>query len=605
MRLSGFFVPLTAFVLLSADTPGEEEKKSAYSEDVDPRLGRLLDSVEGVKGQYQACRQLRQQSSAPQNFKMGDCLWNGGPGIPPLDAKAREEVIKKLQVGEEDSGLVSRYEGVALANVRPGEDKVMRRLQDYLAERLKEVLFDEKQEGARVVRDHKIWHDLYTSQVGRNVLHATSTFCLMNQARPVYLQGETCQQSSQLWFDYRPDDEEVRRQNIEKLGQEAPQNSSRGFVHFSQCIASLAPLCAKEGLYAANSNAYAEKGSGQQCRYKLNRKVSQQTFDQACVVVDYLKASKQMLISLQGVEKGWQRLRGERGQLQVASQQRSNVEGGLVNKVINVPSGQIAEGKVESSEDDSTWQEVADEHAEELQKCAGNAEDETCAAHLLEGEENFKVLDEYSLRRYAMNAKINQDLSDDSDHQNLKAMLLESGTSEERVEEILKGDEAQIVALKARIARRAQRERDALTQAMREKFNRRTLFGADEAAQKFAALESEARRQPSHYAQAVHYSNVVAAFVSLREGDKKVGQNTAALAAELEQSVFDTSRRPAGGASGQTSDQTSDAYFKNLKKVGQNIVAEGEGQANGGDQQFGQISIETINTLLGYLPRAD
>ena len=608
----------------SQETQEAEEKTGVYSEDIDPRLGRLLDSVEGLQGQYRACQEERKKSSSSQNFDMGGCLWNGKGQIAPLGQDVRDEVMNKLSKGSEegssDDPKASRYEGVGLVNFKTKEDKVEQRLRDYLSERLKKVLFDDEKEGAKVVRDHKIWHDLYSSQLGRNILHTTSSFCLSSKALPVYQKrGDNCVISSNKWFDYRPNDENLHKENIESLGnpthwpsqgQEAQGNGEgqeetqeqvpSGFVHFSQCLSSLVAICAKEGFYNASKNAYADG----ECQDKVHTRITEgQTFKQSCVAVDYLKASRQMLIDLKNVDKGWQRLKKERpGGLRVASKQRNEVEGGLVNKVVNVSSGEIFEGELEDSKDNSTWQEVADEHAENLKKCreSSDAEDEECASLFIDKEQNFKMLDEYSLRRYAMSAKIGRDLSNDENNENLKAMLLENGVSEERIEEILNSDEGQIEIIKARIARRSLHERDALIAAMRDKFNRRTLFEADQAESKIARLEEESRKRPLHYAQAVHYSNVVSAYISLREGDKRVGRNTAALAAELEQSVFDTSRRPAGD--GQAADWQG-PYFENLKEAGQKAIDEGGGGQ--GDYQFGSIDVDTINTLLRYLPQAE
>ena len=585
-----------------------QEKTGAYSEDIDPRLGRLLDSVQGLDGQYRNCQEERKKSSSPQKFNMGNCLWNGSEKLAPLGQDVRDEVMEKLKAGEEDSS--SKYEGVDTVNVVTREDKITHRLRDYLSERLKKVLFDDEKEGAQVVRDHKIWHDLYSSQLGRNILHTTSSFCLKAKALPVYRkEGGQCRRGNSLWFDYRPDDENLRKENIQSLGnpvnwpaqgQEGQQGEQgeqvpSGFINFSKCLSSLVTICAQEGLYKASEAAYAE-GS---CQHKVHTKITEgQTFKQSCVAVDYLKASRQMLIGLKNVDKGWERLKKERpAGLQVATKQRNEVEGGLVNKVVNVSSGEIVEGVVE----DSTWQEVADEHAEDLKKCreTSAAEDEECASLFIDKEQNFKMLDEYSLRRYALSAKISRDLSNDENNENLKAMLLENGVSEERAQEILDGDEGKIELIKARFARRSLLERDALIEAMRDKFNRRTLFEPDQAEGKLARLQEEAGKRPEHYAQAVHYSNVVSAYISLREGDKRVGRNTAALAAELEQSVFDTSRRPAGD--GQAGDWQG-PYFESLKEVGQKAIEEGGGQ---GEHQFGSIDVDTINTLLRYLPQAE
>ncbi len=591
-------------------------KQGVYEKDENDSLERLVDSISELQGQHQACQSAREKSNAPQDFNMGECLWNGSDSnqIPPLPESVQEKVIAKIEVQSDPSPgpkktLNSQYESVGLSPSKLRTNKTMRQLQNYLHERLKQLMFDDDKSKVQAAQDHKIWHELYTSQLGRNIINVTSSFCLESESQPVYTKNSNglCTQSSKIWFNNKPKDPNVRKKNIEKLSQSNGGTKTKGHTHFNQCLSSLSLICGKEGIYSENSdkaNAYTGQDENGKCTKNLHKEVTKSTYTNACLVIKYLKTSKQAMIQMKDINQGWKRLRNEQEQgFAIASAQKADFK---KDDIINIASGEIAEGKTKDGQD---LQSAANEEKSLLEKCAQEYDSmkNTCDKYLMDKEENFQQLDEYSLRKYAMSAKIKRDLKNDPDGTHLKKMLLEDGVTEENIEKILAQDEEKIKNLKNKITNRYEKERDALIQAMQEKFNGKTLLDEEKsdpnkAKQKFEGLKKEAEEKPEYYAQTIHYSNVVSAYLELRDGDKTVGQNTAALDAELKKSVFDTSNPRAPASSATNGVQSS--YFEDLKKAREETVeSSGSGYAEG--YETGGVSIDTINTILNYLPKID
>ena len=164
--------------------------------------------------------------------------------------------------------------------------------------------------------------------------------------------------------------------------------------------------------------------------------------------------------------------------------------------------------------------------------------------------------------------------------------------------------EGGVEELTAKMIRREENQREALISAMREKFNARTVFESegqelqDRKDDIFATLSGELSQRPMHYAQTLHYSNIVSAYTVLRKGDKEIGQNTAALAAELEHSAYDTQGQ--GHFKALANASGDNTYIEGLQDSYKDLLGRSPSSQ---DNELKEISIESINAILNFLPR--
>ena len=405
-------------------------------------LGVLMNRFSELRTQHERCSQVRERLKASKEhktFNLGRCLWEGYPDgddtpkdIPPLSSETREQIHKQLEQEEENKAMdpeKMRHAPHALK-----KDPISIKVKEILQKRLTKLLFDDKKEGAKhemkSVRDHKDWHNLYKSQIGRNVIHVVSGFCLESEGKVVYEKMENspcdvstfcskksdngCENSEKrLWFNYGRTQSTrsiFRKENIEATDTKKSQ-------HFKQCLGNLSSMCGAEGLYAQDSMYYTKKDC---TRPVFNR--TKETRTKSCVVMKFLEDTREALKHMKAIDEAWQVSDGYNPhEIFDSIRHKKNVK---TDDVINVASGELFQAE--------DLQKLADEQKERLLKCRTPSPPKECEEYLMKEQENFAYLDEYSFRRYAVTDKIKKDLSgsDSEVKENLKKILEKDGLSE-------------------------------------------------------------------------------------------------------------------------------------------------------------------------------
>ena len=551
------------------------EKNGTYEANPADPLVSLIESIPEVKSQHDQCHQKREEirkGPNPKTFNMADCIWQG------LSPDLQNQVISQLNSFQKSkkspSSQTPQYEGLQLAPFKLKSDKHQRQLEKFLVERMENILYPKGKEGLSVTHDHRLWHKLYRSQVGRNLIHTIASFCLEAEKKE-----STCHGQNKIWFNYSST---IRKENIEGL-----VHRDKSKEHFNRCLQAIPLICAEEEIYSQPSPC-----SGVE--------VSSTTYENACLVVRYIKGTRQVLIKLDHIDKAWNRLTSQKatGFEEVFSKNSDDFE--IEKKALNLGSKEIAAAQ---TQDRKNLASLTEQEKEILEECARSypSNKKVCDSYLMQEAESDKQMDEYSLRKYAMNEKIKRSLDEQNDPQNenLKQMLKEDGISEEQIEELL-SQEDKVKELKERITRRYEKERGHLVEAMRKKFQEKTLRDAQEAQEKFNHLKETVQRRSQDYAHALHYANVVSAYLDLKLGDQVLGPHTQALQVELERSYFDTSdqRNPAGSA---ISPSPQKSYLDKLKEAHKDTTFKSHGQQQSKKYEVSGISLENLNTILNYL----
>lgn len=633
------FITLTLFISISfcALAAGEDatqqleaqnklnEKQGVYvetSEDQNP-LQRLVENNPLIQGRFKTCEGIRaleakRDSSILETFDMGKCLWEGRGNLQALTPDQKSKIIAELEIQQDDGSTTGspKYESLDISTTKSTSDKTIKKLQDFLFQRLQKLMFEDNddKESHKVAQNHQIFHRLYNSQLGRNVINVMSDFCLQTKViDKVYKSNKTKKCETVTVLKYISGDAQ-KKKNIQGLPNDlkAVAADPNANVGFNNCIAQIANACGNLEHWAPKAGEFfddaKECGDPNKTGDDIATVTNSDTGPQACLVTKHIKTTKQAMTQMAGINKAWKRLEDKNTQSgkqrfdgAVSKQKASDKF--KVDDVINVGSGEIKAAKV----DDESLSDTTASETAFLKKCETNyaANKEACDKYLMKEEDNLKLQGEFSLRKHAMAEKIRMDLEKDPNNAKLKSILEEKGMNEAKINAIL-SDKAKAEEAKKKITNQYAAERDNLVKAMRDRFNERTTF-ADKnktpeqvAQEKFASLKDKSEKRHQNYTDAVYYSNVVSSLIAVKTGSgtsaKIQGRNTRALAAELANSAYDPSGRAPGSSAPGGNQSAPNVDFGQLKGVGDGYVkSQGlkdkdlDGSSLGSDQLSGMI----------------
>ncbi|GAB4016890.1 MAG: hypothetical protein Fur0010_17050 [Bdellovibrio sp.] len=550
--LSVFAAGETSDIQANGGIPAKKDFKAQYGVVQTQADGDRLLKIPEVQNFFEQCKSEFEQTRTD----VSDCLWTKVNADDAVREKVQEEMAKMNKTFDNKD---LNYEGRTLSNIRINtvatdptkkfndKDKSpQQKLEDYLFKKFTEALYEKKGDKKTMVMNHRLFEDLYKSQLGKNLIAAISSYALESEnVAGVCLHAGTS--DSEI--------DRVRRLNLAKLETPAAPTQDPGAANNKQsgqvpaayndwalCARQIEMLCTTTAIYAP------VKATDPQNKTRFDSRI-QSSQRKSCIVYRYMKDTRRALIDMEKVDEGWKKLKDD-SYSEAGNFSDRLFDENKTNEMINLSSQELIV--------DSGYEDAVKKREEELKKCAedydGNKEN--CDKYLLGSkEDNDKIMAEANLRLQAQNKKINDDLLNadaDQGNQNLKKYLEEEGRTEEQVAAILSQTQDKINQLREDIKRQHRLETEAIKNALKEKLDSITIdqdpAHTAERNNTMKRIQGEFERRPDQMKQLIFFNNVVSGFIQVRDNTGNTSSNTAALNAELRRSAMITDNRaPASG----------------------------------------------------------
>lgn len=503
---------LMIFTLFTFSLTSYGEESKAIEESGDP-LEKAM-SVTGVKDIYDKCLPNHKSDKKA----LSDCVWSG------LNETQKSEVQRVIESTKDGKDLKAHYESVSTGGMKKNQTKGLENLENFLYEKLSKVLFEEvSKDDKNFIKEkvvgQEVFYDLFKTQVGKNIISAFSSVCL--EADYKYTtddQGQKVVQSFSI-SENANDRKTARENNMKDVATFSVESKDR----YMSCITLVPHYCSCK----VDDNT-------KECKDNIT---DSYTKTRSCEVTNFIKTAKQNLIAIDKIKEGYDELD------MVASGDPSyssgNEKGKTIDDLTTMTSGEFIS--------ESKFHEGNIEDKKALEECVKNKQLENCEEYLNEQDEDF--LAEQLIRNKALTEKLKEDLADNN---NLEKYLKDQGYSDQKIEEMMKGD---IEKLKAEIAGRYEIQKNQVIESLSKKLQDTTASNPNatpeqieaEKTSRLAQIGAELTDKAESYAQLIHYSNVVAGYLDIKTDDQGRGtasqedvNNTYSISRELSNSAFTT-----------------------------------------------------------------
>ncbi len=526
------------------------------------RLELILESG-AAKEKYDQCKELL--GTDKLDAAVSDCLWDGK--IPDPSDSSKTIVSDAYKLSEDEKGAVTeqleavgenykgdspdmnkdKFESLDSGFLKEAKkDPAFKKLNEYLTEKLKKEIYGEAEKGKLKVADHMVYHELYKSQLSKNVIQAISSYCLDADVDNDYL-------IPKLTDDLK----KLRKKNIERLKSQdvdPATNQPLAQSHYNKCMGNLKHICYGTGVIkdrdsSGNPQSYSTLNGNDD--YDLSK-------TRACNVVTYMKQIKQNIIALDGIKKKMDDIGIARGQgVRLGLDQGQELKEYDSNKneqITTLTSKELVE--------ESGFKEANDEKKQEFEKCmddTGKIVDESLCEEFVstdqaEREEAAKLLAEADLRSRGMQKRIADNVQDE---EGVTKYLTDQGYTEEEISQ-MKNDPNIVNKLVSEINKRYEAEREAYIKSVSDKLKGKvaevdSVTGQQknlDTEDKLKNIKEELTSRTDRYTELIHFNNIVSGFIETEDGEGNSGSNTTGMALELAGSAYGSgSGAPQGGPS--------------------------------------------------------
>lgn len=533
----------------------------------DSQMEFVLDSSVAKKS-FESCR---------VDIKLGNvdkspaaCLWERlGPGEKEKITQKMNELTggsenQKNKFESQDDGFLKQ------AN----KDPAFQALQKHLEKKLKKIIYGDVKKGKLAMADHMVFHDLYKSQLSKNVISAMSSYCLDADTKKHYLIPE------------EDDLVGIRKENLKMLGEKEADGTPSAQLHFGQCVSNLKNICYRKNLPTKMDEE----------RKKAYRALEPKSIStvRACSVITYIKQLKQNIIAIDQITERVDKLKdGDKTSgLATSGGQNIAVYSGEKNETIT------SMGSKEFIEE-SGFKDAAEAERKEFEKCynseGGQVVDESkCEKYLSKNlEESERIKTEDELRGLAAKEKLKSALGKDT-KEGVTSYLTDQGFSEEEVSKMISGKKLKDIENK--IIERYESERIARIEQLNKRIDAKTISADEESLSKSTGTKGKLQKigeelasKTKRYTELVHFNNIVSGFLATEDAQGKQGQNTNALAVELAGSAY-------GASDGRGISSKGNAHLDSIKSI---IKSEGI-KADLDEDKTNTLDKGQINQILNY-----
>ena len=517
-------------------------------------IKKILERVPAAKDQYNKC--IKKYTDASEN--LSNCLWNGdNDQIEPLK-KDDKDLIKNIFSKEatvkpiitpgsrtpanSTSGVDLTLKSKQLA-IDSSTDPVIDKLKEVFQKKLNEALYgdDKDQNKSKNRVDHKMFNDLYKTELGKTIVDAFTSYCLdvdfANYGFDLNQMPHESGNTSKFYFYLAKKTEQSanRAKNIDQLKNSGldPSNGSL----WSQCIVSLQNVCyAKENLALVKTVNNVDQ--------PLTLSTIKDSQNRACIIIDYVKSARKNLTIVEQTDEMYKDLD--------KNNKKNNV--GMMNATTTTTKKNLDDIVAVTTKDiKDGYDKQTQSLVKDMEKCVdeqGNVVDPKYCKKFINTntEELNEKFAEYSFRQFAQEDTLNDKLG--SSKQEVEKYLQEEGYTKEKAQEMVK-DQATLDDLKSEIALRYKREREALIADMAQKIESKTtkkdnIVDVNNDKGSLDSIKRDFASRPDDLKQLVFFNNVVSSFLSTCKTDNSTGKcqanstsrNVASLNQELENSAL-------------------------------------------------------------------
>jgi len=638
-----FILNLVSFSALAVNpndkvTPGEAPDLIGLKHDSEnDRLKELL-AIPEVAQIHQTC--VDGQAAGTMTDDLDVCLWAGVEADPALKTK----VTETFNEAKDKTKTADNYESMQLVEIDKEKDPALEKMQLYFQKKLEKTLFGfgENKKQANYV-DHKLFNDLYRSQVGKNIILALTSYCI--------------EADSDLKISTTVSARKAERNtNMNKLKAPATTDGDNvAFLSWNRCMMAMEPICHQKRFYINKDGQSVSIDSPDQPPVDPNtgqtftlydfsapapanpppttppaQTSEQYSSQRACEVVKYMKGARQNLAALDKIEEGYdkQNKKGKNVEMQSnVTHFDANKKGNSVDDLTTVSSNEVKE--------EFKYQEGKAEEIAAMKECMDVQKDPTtgnvvsvllknkaaCEKYLAKDHtESDKLEAEVRLRAESMNAKV-QELKTNPDKESaVTKYLKDQGYSEDEIAAKFDlSNQDTVDGLVEEITRNINIEKDAIIASLKDKIDKKKseeknklLEGVSEGdvtastnadVEKLKKIHEELTSDTENYTKLIHYNNIVSSYLTVTDSEGTEGTNASSFHAEMQDSAFDPEKNQNIAQEFGNGYQANQQDFKQIQND-TNIEDSGSrGPSSGGSDDGGEaksVGKDQIDNLLRY-----
>ena len=529
----------------------------------DSLLKKLL-SLPSVAPQYEACK----KSSNSDLSQIPTCIWNKlnsdqkkevqklyaqeaaanttKPGAP-VDAKTLEvDVTAKTAAPTTNFTDRSTNMGTDYSS-----DPTVKALSEFFGKKLDEVLngtAQDKKDKKVIIVDHTKFIDLYTSELGKSVVNAFTSYCMETESSC----GDTAK--SDCYINHDVDKRKTQIKANRTLLDKTDFSTSSG-TKWTSCIGAISSICYDKELDNNSSISDDDK------KYSIQR---------ACLVMDFVKgARKNLMVADQQKEfyKGLDK--------KITIEDKNDNTSKAMNEIA-ATSDKLTE--ITSADIEKNIKQTNDQTLKEATDCESSINKAKCSK-LVDANttKNTEAIAEFGIRQLAKEATLDENLQD----KNVGSYLKEEGYNDKEIATMT--DPKNLQKLKDDIKNRFQQENAAIIKSMSDRIQNKTstadgVIDDQSAGSAIGKIKTDLQSRTEDLKNLIHFDNIVASYLTTEDKAKTKSRNTASLFAEVN-SMEDT----------KTAAQMQEKIKKNADLKN--------------DQKDSTLSIDDINKfLLKYKP---
>ncbi len=493
----------------------------------------LFSEIPEMKRRQEICQRLIKEGTLVIDLATCILKGTGDSALPPLTQGEIDELGEKLK-----SKIGPQFEGKSLVSTEQRYDSALKKLGQYYFEKLHEALYGKPEKDdplawakQRYVQ-HSTFYEIYKNQVSKNLIETLSSYCI-----------EADKENSFIISIKKDERGKVREKNIKNLEiifDEGQKAKSLAFEDWEKCMQGIQHICYKTPYYNKKKELIADYSIPPES--KLDFEYSNK---RACLVMNYLKASRQTLLKVTEIQKLMNYVDGGSDKRidwfkEIAGFEMFDEAQTPIDTITGITSADLKKSEMEK-ENTALIETIKD-------KCVKNKNSKECQKVIFENEEKtYQLASEIALKTTAMLNKIEK--MDDAE---LKIYLTEQGYSQEKIKEL----EKYKTDLKKEIVERYKAEQQALIDELAQRIEAKTLekLPPEKQKEKIDKILEELTSRPKEFKELIHFNNIISGYLTVTSDGKK---------SKNYQSIFRELERIPGTKEDTTEEQDR---IKNLKK---------------------------------------
>lgn len=502
----------------SEKSPEKNEVKGGIV--INESLQKLMD-IDGVQPIYDICKKNVSPSLGEnaRSDKILQCLWTGVSANADLKKKVQTAYSDELKVdktadpktGRSPASTKSNLTGRSTSVATDYEsDPAVLGLSKFYGEKLDEILDpdkdkDKKNKGKILATNHRMFIDLYKSELGKTIISAFTSYCL--DTNP-----DTCTSANPACTldDSESERTKHRKANIESLATANLAGDSDDSKKWRTCISSVPKSC----MNAKSSS------SGTQS----------ETVKRSCLIMDYVESARKNIIAADDQKKFYDEL-AVSNQYNIVSNSREADPKKLSTDAIL---------EMSSKDVEVTLKEPLAQDKTEFESCFKDdvvVNVKACEKYLNTNKDaNEMAIAELGMRQLAQEGALEEALN--SSDSKVRDYLKEEGYSPEDIK-AMTADKAGIETVKNEIMERYKNQKSAIIAEMTAKINGKTSstdgkIDVKADVNKLKAIRNELASRSGDLSNLVKFNNIVSSYLEVsKEGSKTKDRNTASLFGEV------------------------------------------------------------------------